>query len=563
MSWKSRAVSVESGESGGWKERAIKPEDESSSEIESGIMHGLQGATGGFLDEIAGGVESAGRVAGVKGLGGSFSDIGLADDGPTLDWEALRDAYKAARDKKRGVLRKQSDDNPEIATTSNIVGSMVSPLNKVTKGMSLAKAGATLGGLNAFGNSESEDLGGMIQDTATGALIGGTVGKAVDVASPYVAKTANYVGEKLKPLAEKISARGLGAERGTIKKLGSEKTMEAGRYALDNGLHDLGLSTDDMIARNEALKKSGGEMMGRAYQAIDDAGASTFNPLEVATKVDEQIGGFYRSPINRGETNQLENTLESILMRGDKNIPLSEAQALKQELGKVANWKNNINITDKEKMAREAYKIISTSIDDAVKKGSEAVNKAGLSETLSKGKDLFSKASTAEELLANKLAREDGNKFIGLTDAITGGAALGYGGMTGDWQTGLGIMAGKKGLEKYGAKIASRSLDKVSKALMKSPQMAALFESNPQAFQALANKLEQGLMSELPRAAEKQQDEVNKPPDKNQIFEKVNGSKYSGVLQKALERGEDSFNAAHFILSSRDPDYRKTLEENK
>ena len=70
-------------------------------------------------------------------------------------------------------------------------------------------------------------------------------------------------------------------------------------------------------------------------------------------------------------------------------------------------------------------------------------------------------------------------------------------------------------------------------------------------------------MSPIPRAAEKQQDEVNKPPDKNQIFEKVNGSKYSGVLQKALERGEDSFNAAHFILSSRDPDYRKTLEENK
>lgn len=546
------------------------PPKESSSVLESGIMHGLQGASAGYLDELSGATEAAGRAVGVKGVGGSFSDLGLADDGPTLDWETLRDAYKEARDKKRGVLKKQSSDNPMASGAGEFVGMVASPLNKIAKGMSLAKGGAALGGINALGGSEAEDLGGMAKDTTTGAILGGVLGKGVDVASPLISKAANAIGNRLKSGAENFGARALGAERGTIKSMGADKVKAAGRYALDEGILSPLASTDDLISRNAAKQAEGAGKMNQVYNQIDEAGASTFNPLDEAVNVENKIGNFYRSPINRGETNQLENTLESMVMRGDKPIPLREAQALKEELGKVANWKNSLNVTDKEKMARDAYGVVNEAIDRAAQEGAETIGTEGLKETLQQGKALYGSSKGAEKLLENKLAREQGNKLLGLTDwnvlgtggvgaAMTGGASI---------LPTAGLLGAKRGLEKYGSQTAAVGLDKISKALMKSPKMAELYQKNPAAFQALASKLEQNMTS-LPRAAEGQQDNSveqqeplkNVPPSKDEIIRKAAGSKYAQVLQNAAQSGEQSFNAAHFVLQQRDPEYRKIINE--
>jgi hypothetical protein len=244
--------------------------------------------------------------------------------------------------------------------------------------------------------------------------------------------------------------------------------------------------------------------MGKAYDAIDEAGASTFSPLKVAEEFDDTLGNFYRSPINKGETRQLENTIESIMMRNADDasaIPLREAQLLKEELQKVANWKNKLNVTDKERMARDAYGIVSRNIDDAVEQGGEAVNQAGLGETLKQGKSLFSNASTAGQLLENKFAREQGNNLLGLTDAITGAGALGYGASTDDWGTAGAIMLGKKGLQKYGSQNSALALNKVSKMLMRSPRLAELATKNPNAFNSLAQSIAERASQALPKAA--------------------------------------------------------------
>ncbi len=454
---------------------------------QSAVMHGLNSATGGFSDELQGLGEAAGRVVGVEGAGGPMKDMGMAKGGPTIDWETLRDAYKAARDHERQALSQQSKEHPAASAVGDVAGMVASPLNKVVGGMSIAKGGAVLGGVNALGNTEKEDAPGMLEDTALGAGLGFGIGKVAGAASPYLEKGLEKAGSGARSLAEKFGARAMGAERGTIKSLGIDKVKAAAGQMLDNGgFSSLG-STEDMMAKNAALKAQGGEMMGKAYKAIDDAGASTFNPLDVASKVDSQLGGFYRSPINKGVTGQLENTLESILMRGEKNIPLSEAQALKEELKQVANWKNTLNPTEKEIMARKAYGIVNGAIDDAVASGSKVVDQAGLSETLANGKELYGKAATGEKLLENRQAREQGNSIIGLTDAITGAGALGYGGTTGDWKGAGAVVLAKKGLQKYGAQNAALGLNKVSQMLMRSPSFASLAERSPQAFNSLAS----------------------------------------------------------------------------
>lgn len=540
--------------------------EQKASPLVSGVRNFLQGATAGFSDEAAGLVEGAGRAAGLEGLGGPMKDIAIGDDGPTLDWEIIKDAYKRARDKERSSLKKDQKDNPGVSTMAQLAGGVASPINKFLPG-SMVGQGASFGGINALGSSDADNVKDLAIDTGQGLALGAAIGYGAEKASPLIQKGIDKVSSGAKDLSEKMAARALGAERGTIKKLGQDKVQDLGRYALDEGLLSSLGSTEDVIARNAAKKASGGKMMEKVYNSIDEVGEHSFNPLDAAAKVDEKIGGFYRSPINRGETNQLENTLESMLMRGDKNIPLKEAQVLKQELGKVANWKNTLSPTDKEKMAREAYGVVSSQIDEAVNAGMKKIGSDDLLATLKEGKALYGNAKGAETLLENKLAREQGNNLFGLTDSIAAAGAGGYGATTGDWSTAAGLMVAKKGLQKYGVQNTALGLDKISKGLMKSPQMAEVFQKSPNVFQSMVHQLEKkaGMFeNSLPRAADQQNDgasNFDKKMDNQALLQKTQGTKYGQVLQNAAGKGEQSLAAAHYVLSNRDPDYRKLTNE--
>jgi len=532
----------------------------------SAIRKLTQGATAGFSDEIAGAGEAIGRSVGLKGLGGPMNEIERAEGGPTLNLEVLKKAYEQGRNYERELLIQDSKDNPGISTVAEIGGAILSPVNKIAKGASLLKQGAAIGGITGLGNSEAEDAKGMLVDTATGAAIGGTVGKVADKASKVIGNSAKAVSKKSGDLAESFAARAVGAERATIKKLGKDTVKEVGRYALDEKLLTPLSSTDDVIARNAANKAKGGAKMDEVYSAIDDAGASTFNPLDVASKLDEKLGGFYRSPINQGETRQLENTLESILMRGDKNVSLKEAQVLKQELGKVANWKNNLNITDKEKMAREAYGIVNQSIDEATEAGAKSINRLGLDKTLKTGKKLYGNASNAEQLLTNKGAREQGNQLFGITDAVTATGAGGYAAVTGDLVTAGVAMLAKKGLQRFGSQSAALTLDKISKTLATSPKFAQLQSQNPKAFQALVQKLSNeangpgSVLSKPGKSDNEKPDQEESRPLKgsekwaNDGVEKLKSHDKSGALSnpKVIEKIMNSKEGKSLLIAASD-----------
>lgn len=544
----------------------ITPEGPSSTM--SGFRQGLQGLTGGFSDELVGAGEAAGRVLGIEGVGGPMSEMGLADDGPTLDWQTLRDAYRSARDRERGNLKKDIESNPGISHTANIAGMIASPINKIAAPLSAAKGGAVLGGVNALGSSDAESVGGMAADTAIGAGLGGAIGKGVEMASPVLQKGVDKMGAGARDIAERLGVRALGGERGSIKKVGFDRAKQAAGQALDEGVITPLASTDDMIARNAAVKTRGGDMMGEAYKAIDDAGASTFNPIQVAKTVDDELGGFYRSPLNRGEASQFDNTIDAIKMRAPENmtygdyaapinatqtnIPLSKAQALKAELGRAANWQNKLVVSPKEQLAREAYGIVNKAIDDAVAAGSETIENAGLGEALATGKKLFGNASTADTFLDNRLAREQGNKILGLTDTITGAGAMGANASLPG--AGAAILA-KKGIEQYGAQTGAVGFNKVAKALMKSPKMADLAQRSPKVFNAIVQKMEGQVSGGIGKAADNER--MSKPYDKNALIQKTQGTKYQQVLENAAQRGDQAFGAAHFLLQSKDPEYRK------
>lgn len=496
MSWR-KTITKEPSSS--WRDTiSQEPPPPNISTTESALRGAAQVASMGFADEATGGLEALKEVA--------LSEAEIGD---------LARLYKKYRDESRANYKKAEEANPLAYGAGQVAGgaaTMVIPGLNVAKGASVLNAGvkgAIAGGLGGIGGSEKEGLE-SIQDATIPAATGAILGAGAQKIGQALSKTPEAVGDSLTDFAEVQSFRAMGGDKSALNKMGMDKARSVGRAGLDNEIVTPLASTDDMLSRAEALKASGGAQMGQAYDAIDQAGVSTFNPLNVASSVDEQLGGFYRSPINRGETQQLENMLESIVQRGADNIPLREAQSLKEEIGKVAfpnGGKINPDlITEKQRMAQEAYRIVNEAIDSAAGSGD-----ASAQALLREGKELYGAGANAERLLANRQAKEAGNKMFGLTDTIVGASglvgAIPTGGMSA--VAGAAVVGGKKLAEKYGPQTLAVGADKLGEFLKR----------DPFAF-----------------------------------------GKYSSVLSQAAARGGNSLAASHYLLQQQDPEYRETLK---
>lgn len=169
------------------------------------VRKGLQGATAGFSDEIAGGVETLGRLFGVQGAGGPMKDMSW--QAPSL--ENIQSGYTEARDQEREKLKQDQEFNPKMSIAAEIAGGIASPINKVTGGMSTAKQGLTMGGLYGTGSSEADSVAGTVLDAAKGAALGFGSGKLFDKAAhaigPKINQAASNVANKISPAQAKAS----------------------------------------------------------------------------------------------------------------------------------------------------------------------------------------------------------------------------------------------------------------------------------------------------------------------------------------------------------------------
>lgn len=437
------------------------PHNAPPSELESGVRGAVQGATLGFSDEAVGAAEALWNVA--KGNPKTFGEL-----------------YRTYRDESRTNNKAAEEANPKSYMAGNIAGGIGSMLVPGLGGANIGKM-AALGAAQGLGGSEADltkgDVGGVVKDTAVGGAIGGAVGGVANAVAPVVGgaltSAAERLGGGLNASAEGLAARALGAERGSIRALrgGAPEAREAGRYALDNKVITPFASTEDKIAATEALRSKAGEGMGNVYKTLDQQATPAFNPLDTATNIENKIGDFYRSPINKGETAQLENTLESVLMRGDEPIPLTKAQELKEELGKVANWKGNIAPTEKNKMANEAYHVVSEDIDNAVAKGAQEINDPNLLNTFKGFKQDYGKTKTLESFLEKKQASEQGNKIFGLKSGVASAVGGAIGGIPG---AAIGFGA-EKAVGKYGMNIAATGVDRLAKIVNTAPETFGKF----------------------------------------------------------------------------------------
>lgn len=204
----------------------------------------IQGASLSFGDEIAGGLEAAGSVLGVRGLGGAFGDIHLETEDEAK--QSMGDAYRGARDMRRKQSELAEKANPKGYLTGDVVGSLATGL--AAPGSATLAGSAAYGAGHGLGRSKAElsdptaasaaqayvdmFLGGgagmagygagkVIESGVRGAVSKG--GDAIRAARDYTQAAAQGAKRGAREAAEAIpgssTVAGVGALRGAIREI--------------------------------------------------------------------------------------------------------------------------------------------------------------------------------------------------------------------------------------------------------------------------------------------------------------------------------------------------------
>lgn len=168
----------------------------------------LQGGTSGLSDEIQG----INTVLDDLQAPGEFS---MKELGKRYSWDSIKTSYEKGRDKSREDQNLAKTAYPKTAMASEIAGAVVSPLNKVMPANAI-KSGIALGALGGFGNSEADDAGGVVKDTAVGAGVGGAIGYGVEKIAAPIAKWGSNVIDEIKA-ATNLDGAGSFGNKGAAK----------------------------------------------------------------------------------------------------------------------------------------------------------------------------------------------------------------------------------------------------------------------------------------------------------------------------------------------------------
>lgn len=207
-------------------------------QAQSAARGAASGFTGGFDDEIIGGLDAAGRIVGIKNLGSAkhLNELSLA--APTLDKNEIMNAYRSGRDSVRADERQDMESNPGTTIAANIGGALVSPIGEIGPEFAAAKdatklqklgaavktgiaKGAIQGGIYGAGGSNADltqgEVGQFAKDTALGSTIGGVIGGATPVVISGVSEGADLAKKGAKWVGAKTLSNAGGVSPDVIK----------------------------------------------------------------------------------------------------------------------------------------------------------------------------------------------------------------------------------------------------------------------------------------------------------------------------------------------------------
>jgi len=555
MSWRDRARPVTEPTQPSWRDRAVpvvESAPEPMSQGESAILGGIKGLSQNYIDEIAGGLEAAGSIVGLRGLGGKFSDIRLETD--EEDQQSLRDIYAGARDAKREVYQKAQEDNPATFATTNIAGNVASSLAvpirpQTVKGA--AALGAGLAGVQGFGEAEGE-LGDQLLDAGRTAAVGGVLGGTLQGA----ANAIRPIAEGARNVAAREAYRTTGGLKTDINKLYNMTPEDIGNELLDRGLVKLGTKRGSgaLAGRvdDELANFTSGQ--NKLLSALDEGAPQSFDVAQTVRKLREQVDDYINmgGASNRSYANALTkeaDILEEVyLAKGRSRIDLKDATDLKRAFDQGGKFQSPLSEAASVEAARAARGGIKRQIDDTISNIADPSVAARYEQSRTGASRLMSAKSALEQAKA----RETANKTFGLTDLLSGGAGATIGAVTGGPGAIAGVAFGigaNKAITNYGASTSAVLLRKASD-LVKQYGVDEAAKRLASAVGASTASQIMGQIQEQPKKGMDLKARVSQMPQQ-----------YQQVFERASQRGSNAAAVTHHTLFSKDPEYRRMMQE--
>jgi len=351
------------------------------------------------------------------------------------------------------------------------------------------------------------------------ALIGGAFGLGSTLAFKGAEKAINSAVEKTSQKINKFAESGdigilkkLGAQKGHFKKLLNSNSLDEKdlvEYALDvtKGFDD----TAESILTNQGITKKGGKtLIDTATSSLEEIAKNNETVKEGSIKLmnsalkelDDEFNIAIADP-TKSKMSQtdfvygrdLSNRIEKELLEPLKDIysprkaeiqkladdlgelgavkddlgniisykPLSPQQLRDQsiEFGNIAKWESVVP-SGKQDVFKDMRKYLENILEDNMTKLSDGKL---LLDKYKKGKKLYQKAATLDDMLINGIAKENANnRGFSLTESILTGAGASVAGLPGA----IAAYALRKGQREYGDIATSYLLRKIEKASNKS-----------------------------------------------------------------------------------------------
>ena len=483
-------------------------EDSGISAPESAFRGGIEMASGGFIDELAGGLEAAGSVVGLRGLGEDKLQMPRGET-PEEKKQSLLEVYRAMRDKRRGINKEAEEANPKSYTAGQVVGGGItafSPVKAAKVPGWLANLG--LGGTVAAGHSEAETLPELAEDTAKGAAMNFGFGAGFGA----LGKGANKVSQGFKKTAEKNAVDSLAPMLSNEKAMATKGLRDKlGRELLDEGVTKFGASPAKQADALGPLLSKKGKLIGNIRDSVDDQ-ASRLAKSGDSIAADARRVDFDTALAKRAERakkaavggSMEEKNMVKALGKNVDSMSEVPARSLKDSSKAMSKLDNQIpwhkpeaEWTPSQRALAQVRRNLSKQMDGKVR------GFTGKFDEYQDAKQTFGLFKEGEKIANQATLRGKGDLVPGLKDLMLSNAAT------------------KDGLSAIPSAIATKIVrDRGHAAVAKTADVAyKLLNTTPEVM-----------------------------------------GKYNGPLMQAMKKGNKAFLATHLILMNQDPEYKQLVE---
>jgi len=431
---------------------------------------------------------------------------------------------------------------------------------------------------------------GDIGEGLTAEMGGKALGSMAAVHGPQIMKGAQSIGSGLKKaggsLGEFAESAILNATGATGKQAQSFRPG-AGRELIDRKLARFGDSPANIANRVGAAKDVAEAEISSALVQLDSQGV-TASADNVVAELQKKIASLRKDPSQAGLVKKLGGIIDDIIETGESAVPLSQAEQTKRGFRKAAgNWMD----PDAGQAGKQAY----LSYMDEVEGAASAADPA-LAKQFTEAKDTYGLLAPIQEAAERRAMTTSQSPVGGLLDMATTTAA-------GNPLIGVPAAIARKAISPritssvaVTADSASKGINKVAEALMKSPRFSELSQKNPKAFDALVldfnRRLGGGSEAAVQKVAPNELDRdssvpanyretspprtstptpqeqprdpkptIEKSYGKDALLQKTQGTRFQTAMQNAAQRGDKAIATTHFLLQQTNPDYRKAIME--